>query len=282
MLQHSLIAQLEPLWEPSFIPTSYACRPGRGLHQGVAQAQSWLQRLTRQHPGQTIYALRTDIKSYFGSIDHGILRQQLRRRIACSRTMALCDQILAAWPMGLPIGNLTSQLWANVHLHDLDLYVKHELRARYYARYMDDCLLLHPNKAMLHAWRQSIAAWLEKRLRLSLNRKTQVFPVAGTGPHPAQGRSIDWLGFRLWSIRRRLKRDSVIRMRRHLKALAAAYHQGLIPLSRVTATLQSWNGHAQHADAWRIRQQLCNSIVLMPRSMDKEETLILIGGEGGI
>lgn len=278
VLQHSLIAQLEPIWERSFLPTSYACRPGRGLHLGVDQAQRWLHGLAKESatrpasgtpasqppPRRLVYALRTDIKSYFGSVNHDILRQQLRRRIACPRTLALCDHILDAWPEGLPIGNLTSQLWANVHLHDLDLFVKQKLHARHYARYMDDCLVLHHDKAQLHAWREAMATWLGDVLHLTLNRKTQVFPVAGTTGHPNQGRAIDWLGFRLWPDHRRLKRDSILRMRRHLKALASAYHQGLIPLERVNATLHAWVGHAQHADSWRIRQQLTQALVLRP------------------
>lgn len=255
VLQHSLIATLEPLWEPSFIPHSYACRPGRGLHQGLAQAHAWLRRLMHQYPGRPIYALRTDISSYFASVDHAVLNRQLARRIACPRTLFLCEGILAAWPQGLPIGNLTSQLWANIHLHDLDLFAKHQLRVRHYARYMDDCLILHPDKAQLQAWQGAIANWLGATLHLSLNRKSQVFPVAGTGP-TGQGRALDWLGFRLWPTHRRLRRSSVIRMRRHLKALAGAYHQGLIPLERVRATVSSFTGHALHADAWRITSQL--------------------------
>lgn len=263
VLQHSLIATLEPLWESRFIDHSYACRPGRGLHQGVAQAHAWLLKLMRQHPGRTIYALRTDIASYFASVDHEVLRRQLARRIACPRTLYLCHGILAAWPQGLPIGNLTSQLWANIYLHDLDLFAKQQLRARYYARYMDDCLLLHHDKAQLAAWHRAIADWLGDNLHLNLNRKSQVFPLAGTGPHK-QGRALDWLGFRLWPTHRRLRRSSIIRMRRRFKALAAAYHQGIIPLKRYRATVSSFAGHAQHADAWRITRQLLDQAPLVP------------------
>jgi retron-type reverse transcriptase len=262
VLQHSLIATLEPLWEPSFIPHSYACRPGRGLHQGIAQAHAWLQRLMHQNPGRPIYALRTDISSYFASVNHAVLRRQLARRIACPCTLYLCDGILDAWPQGLPIGNLTSQLWANIHLHDLDLFAKHQLRARYYARYMDDCLFLHHDKRQLNAWHAALSAWLGATLHLSLNRKSQVFPIAGTAP-TGQGRALDWLGFRLWPTHRRLRRASVIRMRRHLKALARAYHQGLISMDRFRSTVSSFTGHASHADAWRITSQLLNQAPLL-------------------
>lgn len=256
VLQHALVAQLEPLWEPAFIAHSYACRPGRGLHHGADTVERWMRSLKRNNGA--VYALRTDVRSYFASVDQSVLLAQLARRIRCPRTLELCAGILRSWPQGLPIGNLTSQLWANVHLHDLDLFAKHRCRARHYARYMDDCVILHPCKARLHVWRRDLEAFLGDTLHLAFNQKTQVFPVAGTAPG---GRALDWLGYRIWPTHRRLRADSVTRMRRHFTHLHAAYHRGEIPLARVTATVHAWVGHAAHADTHRVRERVLGALV---------------------
>jgi len=255
VLQHALVAQLEPLREPAFLTHSYACRPGRGLHQGADTVERWMRAIKRNHGA--VYALRTDVRSYFASVDQSVLLEQLARRIRCPRTLELCAGILRSWPAGLPIGNLTSQLWANVHLHDLDLFAKHRCRARNYARYMDDCVILHPEKAQLHTWRRELEAFLGDTLHLQFNAKTQVFPIAGTAPG---GRALDWLGYRIWPTHRRLRADSIKRMRRHFAALHAAYHRGDIPLERVTASVQAWIGHAAHADTYRVRSQVLGAL----------------------
>lgn len=254
VVQHALVAVLEPLWEREFIHHSYACRPGKGLHAGVDAAQRWLRSVQREH-GQA-YALKLDVRQYFASVDHGVLMDLLARRIACAPTLALCEEILRSWSPGLPIGNLTSQLFANIYLHELDRFAKQELRARRYARYMDDALIVHPDKACLHEARRRIEAFLHERLRLQTNAKTQVRPVGHLG-----GPALDWLGYRIWCTHRRLRPGSVKRMRRRLRWLQAAYARGAVDLRHVTARIRSWIGHAQHADSWRIRAQLFETAI---------------------
>ena len=260
VVQHALVAVIEPLWERRFIAHSYACRPGRGLHRAVATTQGWLRHLSRD--GQRVYALKGDIAQYFPSIDHGLLKALLRRRIACPRTLALCDLIIDASPsvsglaaQGLPIGNLTSQLWANVYLDALDRFVKHEVRARYYARYMDDFILLATDKDTLHRARGQIETFLWEQLRLRTNRKTQVFPLGRV-----HGRGLAFVGFRLWPSHRLLTRASVVRIRRNLKRLADYYRQGLVSLTRVQQGITSWIAHAQHAQTWGLRQKLLGEL----------------------
>lgn len=256
VLQHALVAQIEPLWEPAFIAHSYACRPGRGLHRGADTVERWLRTLKREHGA--VYALRTDVRAYFASVDQAVLIGQLARRIACPRTLALCAGILRSWPHGLPIGNLTSQLWANIHLHDLDMFAKHQCRARHYARYMDDCVILHPDKPQLHRWRRELETYLGDTLHLAFNGKTQVFPVAGTA---AGGRALDWLGYRLWPTHRRLRADSVTRMRRKLVVMQRDYARGVITLAQMTACIKSWVAHAAHADTHRVRERVLGALV---------------------
>lgn len=255
VVQHALVEQMEPIWEWRFIYHSYACRPGKGMHAGAHQAQAWLREIRRRHG--RVYALKADISKYFPSIDHDVLIAQLERHVACARTLDMSREIIESWgPRGLPIGNLTSQLWANVYLHDLDMHCKQGLRLRRFMRYMDDFLVLHHDKGYLHEVRRHLTDWLRHELRLELNAKTQVFPV-----HRDQGRGLDYLGYRIWPDRMRLRKDSVKRMRRRLADMQRGYSQGDVSLEEIRQRIASWIGHAQHADSERIREKLLGDAV---------------------
>lgn len=254
VIQHALIGTIEDIWERRFIHHSYACRPNRGMHIGANQAQQWLREVQATHG--RVYCLKADVAKYFPSIDHEILMELLARRISCKRTLALCHDIMESWYPGLPIGNLTSQLWANIYLHELDTFVKQHIGARRYIRYMDDFLIVHHDKAYLHGLRQVIEQWLWDRLRLKLNNKTQIFPVG-----IKHGRALDFLGYRMWTTHRRLRNDSVKRMDKNLKKLQTQFKDGLIDFSDVKQRVNSWLGHASHADSYRIRKKLLGSAV---------------------
>lgn len=261
VLQHSLVAAIEPIWERRFIADSYACRPGRGMHRGADRAQAMMRRVLREH-GQ-VYALKADISKYFASIDHGVLRRLLRRHIACPRTLELCDQIIASTaelgdlaPCGLPIGNLTSQLWANVYLHELDRLAKHTLKIEHYIRYMDDFVVVHHDKAYLHEIRARMEAFLWDQLRLRTNAKTQIFPVSA-----GRGRGLDFLGYHMWPTHRRLRKSSIRRIVRTLKKARQLYAAGEIELDQVQASVRSWVAHASNADAYGLRSRLLSGFV---------------------
>ncbi|MBI3144879.1 MAG: group II intron reverse transcriptase domain-containing protein [Pseudogulbenkiania sp.] len=259
VVQHAIVAVIEPIWEARFIHDSYACRPGKGTHAGADRAQDFLRRVQRQHG--RVYALKADIGKFFASIDHGILKQLIRRRIACARTLELLDEIIdstadegALAPVGLPIGNLTSQLFANVYLHHLDDYAKHALRERCYCRYMDDFIIVHHDKQYLHRVRADIEDWLWRELRLRTNRKTQVFPVA-----VRNGRALDFLGYRIYPTHRRLRVDSIKRIKTKLRRLQRDYAAGRIGLEQITPSVQSWVAHASKAQTWGLRRRLLGS-----------------------
>jgi len=149
--------------------------------------------------------------------------------------------------VGLPIGNLTSQFFANLYLDPLDQFVKRELRCRAYLRYSDDFLLFADDKARLHDWRAAIVERLEG-LRLRLHEgKSQVRPVDA---------GITFLGFRHFPAHRRLVRKAVVRQRRRLRCLQAAYAQGRIELAQVRSSIMAWLGHARHANAWQLSEAM--------------------------
>ncbi|MFW6341216.1 MAG: reverse transcriptase domain-containing protein, partial [Wenzhouxiangella sp.] len=240
VVHHALVAVLEPIWEPVFYAHSYACRPRKGTHRCADQAERMLRRVQRDH-GQT-YALKADIASYFASIDHDVMRQLIRRRVRCRQTLALCDEIIdSAGPgRGLPIGNLTSQLFAGIYLDALDRHVKHDLRWRHYIRYQDDFVLLGSDKAQLHVLREHLTDWLRDELRLELNRKTAVYPVGGP-----RGRSLDFVGYRIWPTHRKVRTSSIKRMNRTMRRLQGLYAAGRIGLPRIQTHIQSWIAHAR-------------------------------------
>jgi len=263
VVHHALCRTIEPIWEARFVHTSFACRVGKGTHAALDQCQAWLR--------QYRYAFHGDVVKYFPSIDHHILRGLLARHIADRQTMGLVDRILdsgagiqadecpvtyfpgddlfaALRPRGLPIGNLTSQFWANVYLHELDLFAKHVLRCSAYLRYMDDFILYSDDKAQLQEWIEAIREFLACRLRLVLHpKKSPVFPVAV---------GIDFCGFRLYPTHRRLRRTSVRRFVRRLRRQREAYRRGELALEEMSLSVQSWIAHAAHGDTWRLRRRI--------------------------
>jgi len=259
VVHHALCAVIAPLFERGFIDHSYANRTGKGTHRAVDRYERWRDRYR--------YVLRCDIYRFFPAIDHEVLKADFRRRIACVDTLWLLDAIVDGsnkqepvnihyfgdtlfTPFerrrGLPIGNLTSQLFANVHLDGLDHFATEVLRAPY-LRYVDDFALFHDDPAVLAEWRDRIAARLARR-RLSLNaRKTVIQETA---------RPAAFLGYVLSPAGRRLPEDNVRRFRNRLRGLRDRWQAGSIEASDVQARIGAWIAHASHADTWRLRHAI--------------------------
>jgi hypothetical protein len=238
------------------------------------------QHFARRYP----YVLKCDIEHFFPSIDHALLSAELGKVIADRQARWLCQQILDSGagvhrrqgalryfpgddlfaplrPAGLPIGNLTSQFWANVYLNPLDQFVKRQLKCPAYLRYVDDFLLFAGDKADLQRWRLEIIGFLGG-LRLGLHEpQAAVFPVS-TG--------IPFLGWRIYPDHRRLKRRNGVAFARRLAHLLAAYAAGEIDLGRLDAAINGWVAHASHGDTWGLRRALLERPVLppQPRSND--------------
>jgi RNA-directed DNA polymerase len=262
VVHHALCNVIEPIYEPRFIFDSYACRPGKGTHRAVRRFCDFMRKNT--------YVLKADILRYFPSVDHAILLDTLRRKIADADVLWLIDTILASgrgildgeyvmrWfpgddlfapsrPRGIPIGNLTSQFFANVYLHELDTFVKHALRWKCYLRYCDDFVLFGNDKQALHEARKAIANFLE-RLRLCLHpKKTLIFPVRiGTG----------FLGYRISPTSIRIDKDNIRRFVKRMQQHRKNYERGRLALHHLHASVQAWVAHASHADSYRLRENL--------------------------
>ena len=267
VVHHALCNVIEPLFERRFIYDSYANRKGKGTHRALDRAQEFARRYR--------YVLQCDVRQFFPSIDHAVLREILGRAIADEEVLWLVDRILesgrgvlseeydmvyfpgddlfaALRPRGLPIGNLTSQFWANCYLDPFDHFVKRELRCHGYVRYVDDMLLFADDKETLWRWREEVVARLA-RLRLTIHPDAH--------PRPAT-EGIPFLGFVVFPTHRRLKRRNVVNCRRRLRALLAAYRAGGASQERVAASVQGWINHARYGDTWGLRRAILADVVL--------------------
>ncbi len=265
VVHHAVMQIIEPPLDRTFIWDSYACRKGKGVHAAVDRYQAWAQTYR--------YVLKMDIQQYFPSIDHDLLKDKLRRRIKDVRVLDLLDCIIDSSPQstaepqyfpgddlltpldrrtGIPIGNLTSQFFANLYLDDFDQYVKQELKVRPYLRYVDDMVVLDHDKHRLAEIRAAACERLATD-RLQLHpRKAHVTPVAD---------GLNLLGYVVYPAGRRLRNDNGHRFARKLRRMSVAYRAGRLEWTKVAASTQSWIGHAQHADTDGLRRAIFSQAV---------------------
>lgn len=248
VVQNAVVTVIEPIWERRFIQHTYACRAGKGTHSGANTAQTMLKACLMKHG--KVYALKADISKYFASIDHSILKTLVRKRISDNRLLEVIDNIIDGYHepetpgIGLPIGNLTSQLFANIYLDALDQFVKCRKQEKWYIRYMDDFVVVHSDKSHLQSLRLDIERFLSDNLHLSTNHKTSVFPIAHH-----HGRGLDFLGFHLWPNARRLRKASLKRFRQRVRQWQSEYTRGEIEIRDISEQMHSWTNHARHGNA---------------------------------
>jgi Retron-type reverse transcriptase len=252
VVHHAVMNVLEPVLESRFYYHSYACRKHKGVHKAVDQYQTWCQRYA--------YVLKVDIARYFPSINHAVLKLQLRRLIKDPSLLKLLDNIIESSPAGLnakqlaetglPIGNLTSQYFANLYLNDIDHWLKQVVKVPAYLRYVDDLIFFADNKKQL--W--DIKSRLDKKLEelgLSLHSKKQQL-------HRSNER-IDVFGYLMSRERRWLRNDNGYRFQRGLKKKLARYQAGKVSWLDISCSVNSWVGHALHGETLGLRRKVFNS-----------------------
>lgn len=243
VVHHAVLNMQEPVFERCFIHDSYACRKNKGTHRAVQRARRWV----RRHP----YFLKADVKHFFAAIDHDILEHLLERKFKDRRFLDLCRTILRhpfpgqASGKGIPVGNLTSQWWANLYLDALDHFIKDEMGVRAYLRYMDDFVIMAETKEQLHLLRADIANFLETRLKLRLKDPgTFIAPVM-------QG--LPFLGFRIFPNLIRLKRENLLRFQRKMRTNEKAVAEGRMDEDAMIRSAMSLLGHVGHANTHAAR-----------------------------
>lgn len=257
VVHHALCAVVEPLCERRFIHDSYACRAGKGTHAAMRRLQTFLRRATSR--GHQAWALKADVSRYFPSIPHGALLRRLWAIVPDSDAHWLFREILASTalsgpgepPRGLPIGALTSQLFANVYLDQVDHAIKEDWGEPWYLRYMDDLVVVDRDRLHLRrAWRDLADTFAQHGL--AMNPKTTIF---------AAHAGVPFVGYRVWADRVRVLQASLRRFRRHLRTFAHALRRGAMTWAEVLMRIRSWLAHAAHADSWRVRERLLGDMV---------------------
>lgn len=288
VVHHVLVGHLEPRWEQRFIHDSYACRKGKGTHKGVDRLQTFTRKVTANSTRRAWY-LQLDVRGFFINIDRNILYQRLAPKERDPAVLWLLRTLIfyeptddclikaktagdfaqlpahktlfkAAPGCGLPIGNLTSQFFANVYLDALDQFVKHQLKARYYIRYCDDFVLLSTDRAELERWKAEIKIFLSDELHLTLNDRVRLRPVSD---------GIDFLGYivrpKYRLVRRRVVGACCERLSRaeeilHQKGLrlgeCPSYPWHWSTLATVFSWLNSYLGHFRHASSHRLVERI--------------------------
>lgn len=197
--------------------------------------------------------LKADIRHYFQSVDHQILLGKIRNRIEDEKIIWLIETIVKNHKTqnlgkGMPLGNLTSQFFANFYLDEFDYFVKHELKAKYYLRYVDDFILLDLNQKVLIEWKNKIEEFLEKKLEIKLHpEKSRIIPLR---------KGITLLGFRIFSKHKMLKKSNARRVWNRLEKFKKKYDKGEISRAEVLQSLEGWLAYAKFANTYKFRKRI--------------------------
>lgn len=250
---HAIIDVIRPFFEAKFIYHSYACRAGKGTLAAVKAVQRMVHGTTLQCGGG--YVLKCDIHSYFASIDHAILKNLVRRTMKDPDVLLMLDRIVDSSPgnVGLPLGSLSSQLFANVYLDYLDHKIKEELRVKHYVRYMDDFVIIHPDKKYLARLLDEIKGIVENDLHLELNPKTSIFPIK---------HGVDFCGYRIYPTYLKPRKRNVKTARRRLKKLAKDVNEGKVELEKFKRSMASYVGYVKHCKGRYSMERILDECVI--------------------
>ena len=260
IIHHAVFSALNPVFEPTFFTHSYSCRTGKGTHRAMRTLHGWL-RAVSHNDHRKCFVLQCDIHKFFASVSHALLFDILRRRIKDPKMLWILQEIIGSVQsghltptghvgMGIPIGNLTSQLFANVYLNELDVFLKHELKLPHYVRYTDDFAIVADNREELDRLIKPIRTFLQGRLHLDLHPRKVTIRTFRQG--------IDFLGYVLLPHHRVLRTRTKRRMYRKMRERIIAFKAGTIPAESVEQSLQSYLGVLSHADSYRLSEELQN------------------------
>jgi retron-type reverse transcriptase len=248
-----LVKVIEPLFDKKFVKETFACMAGRGAHAAMYHVQKCARRAKRRWG--KYYVLKCDISKFFPSVNHDILKKIIRKTISDYRVLNLIDIIIDSYEMasrGIPIGSLTSQLFANIYLNQLDHFMKEEMRVKYYARYMDDFIIIHNDKKYLHQLKAEIEEWVGLELDLNMNPKTGIF---------AERQGIDFCGYRIWPTHVLPRKSTMKRTKRRLRKFAAVYKDNHRILKHAADSIVSFLGYIKHCSGWQSTKSILSSIV---------------------
>lgn len=256
IVHHALCNIIEPIFEKSFIDDSYANRKGKGTLKAVKRFDYFNRKVSKNNTKRS-YVLKADIKHYFENVSHQRLLRIIQRKIKDRKVIWLIKTILQNYSsvksgIGMPLGNLTSQFFANVYLNELDQFVKHQLKAKYYLRYVDDFVIISNDYPRLYDSQRKIGAFLQENLGLDLHpNKTKIQDIS---------RGIGLLGFRVYPNHRLLKYKNIIRMKHKIFFFQKDLAEKTINLEIAASSIQGWFAYAEQANTYNLRKEISMQI----------------------
>lgn len=247
VIHHIVVKACHEVFTRSMYEFCCGSVPDRGIHYGKRYIERWI----RTDHKNTKYCCQMDIRHYFDSVDHEVLKRLLRRKITDRRMLWLLYEIIDSCETGIPLGYYTSQWFANLFLEGLDHYIKEQLHVKYYVRYLDDMIIFGRNKKELHKARAAIAAYLES-LRLQMKGNYQVFRldyITKDGTH--KGRALDFMGFRFYRDRTTLRKSLMLRISRKAKRIGKKPR----PTYYDAAAMLSYMGWIKNSDTYSMYEE---------------------------
>lgn len=251
VLHHALFRILYSIFDPSFIFDSYSCRISKGTHRAINRLEQFARKVSKNKT-RNCFVLKCDVKRFFDSVDHNILIRLIQKRINDNNALWLIKEIIDSFQMaegkGLPLGNITSQLFANIYLNELDKFVKHRLRIKYYIRYCDDFVILSNDREYLEKLVPKINTFLKEKLNLSFNSDKIIIRKYLRG--------IDFLGYVSFPYYRALRTKTKRRMFRKIEQKIKRLKQDKISEESFNQTIQSYLGLLKHCNSYKLKRKI--------------------------
>jgi len=252
IIHHALFKIIEPIFEKIFIYDSCANRIGKGNLFALKRFNFFKRKVTNNLHSEA-FCLKADIKHYFQEVNHEVLLEMIKRKIIDERIIELIKKILingqVKEEIGMPLGNLTSQFFANVYLNELDYFVKHTLRVKYYIRYVDDFVILHKSERQLELWKLEIDDFLRNKLKLELHKdKSRIISLS---------KGIDFVGFRNFYYFRLLRERNIEKILFSVEQ----YKECEISKEKMLEIFQGWNAYAKWANSYKLRKSVLIKII---------------------
>jgi len=259
VLHHAVFRILYPIFDKRFIFDSYSCRIEKGSHKAINRLEKFCRKLSKNN-SQNIFVLKCDVRNFFNSIDQEILLNLIKSKIGDEDAVWLIDKIIKSFLNGLPLGNVTSQLFANIYLNELDQFIKHKLKIKYYLRYCDDFIILDKDRNSLEELTRQINIFLLAKLKLSLHHDKIIVRKYHQG--------IDFLGYVVLPRYRVLRTKTKMRMLRKIENKQNDLNNNLISPESFNQSLQSYFGVLKHCRGYKIRKEINNKIIMKILGVD--------------
>lgn len=237
---------------PKFIYHSYACIDGKGTHKAVDALQNFM--IKKERSNKNFWILKCDVKKFFYNINQDILYSILCKYfkdddiLEFSKLLIFCEN--SSSKTGIPIGNLTSQYYANMYLNELDQYIKRVLKVKYYVRYMDDFVIVLDSKEECKKIKKQIEDFLKDELLLELNEKSRYYP---------SHMGVDFCGYRIFTTHRLLRNSNKIKIKKYVKTWNKLYNKKSLNIHKTLLSLKSWRGHISHCDSYKLERKILSS-----------------------